>query len=152
MTSTQKTRIRAMNNCITETNEPVLVVEGKKEEKSKLIFKNKKRDLLVKIKLNGCYCKESVKKCCSYLVRHKGINYYIELKAVSYEDAFMKIVNAINQFNKKDFGNDTCKAIVVTRKSPAATDFQRALRRSKLRQYICGAPIREISPYKHPLS
>ena len=146
-----KVRIRAMNRCITETHDPILIIEGKKEE-SRLVFKNKNRDLLVKVKLEGCYTRDPNKECCSYLVQHSDTNYYIELKAVSYEEAFMKIANAINKHNKKDFDDNPCKAIVVTRKSPAAPDFLKALKKSKLRHLISGTIITEISPYKHSLS
>ena len=144
-----------MNKCITETRAPTLKVAGKaagKKKESRLFFKNKKQELLVKVKLEGCYAKHPNKKYCSYLVRHKGTNYYIELKSESYEEAFMRILNAIDQYNKKDFNNDTCKAIVVTIKSPLAPDFIKSFRKSKLRHCISGEIIREISGYKHPLS
>ncbi len=146
-----KARIKAVNKCITKTHKPLLVLKGRKKEKSQLTFKNKNRNLLVKVELDGCYAKDTTEKCCDYLVQHNGINYYIELKGVNYADAFPQIISAITQFNK-DFDGNICKAIIVASKSPTVTDAQKAFRRSKLKGLICGEPIIKSTPYKHPLS
>ncbi len=140
-----------MNKCIKETNQKRLVLKGKKEEKSKLILDNKNQDLMIKVKLDGCYAQDLTKKCCDYLVRHKGINYYIELKGVNYEDAFVQIISAITQFNK-DFDNNTCKAIIVTTSSPKSPAFNKAFKKSKLWRYICGDVIKRSARRPYILS
>ena len=140
-----------MSNCIDKSQKPILVLKGRGKEKSKLILDNKKRDKLVEVKLDGCYAKGTAEKCCDFMVQHNGINYYIELKGVDYKTAFLQLISAINRFNK-NFPNTKCKAIIVTSKSPAVQDFQKAFRKSKLRHYICGEVIRGSPPHNHILS
>ncbi len=140
-----------MNKCIKETNQKRLVLKGKKEEKSKLILENKSQDLMIKVKLDGCYAQGTTEKCCDYLVQYNGINYYIELKGMDYDRAFAQIISAIKQFNK-DFKNNTCKAIIVTTSSPTSPAFNKAFKRSKLWRCICGDVIKRSASRPYILS
>ena len=137
-----------VSNCITNTNRKILVLE---ENKSQLILENKKQSPIIKIKLDGCYAQDTTEKCCDYLVQHNGINYYIELKGVNYEDAFAQIISAIKQFNQT-FNGSKCRAIIVMRKSPKVTAFNKALKKSELWRYICRDVIRGSSPLRHTFS
>ena len=151
MTSLMKTRAKAMNNCVKPTRKAILVLKGKKEEKSQITLKNKERTLLLVVKLDGCYAQGTTEKCCDYMVQYKGINYYIELKGVDYERAFLQIISAITQFNK-DFKSNTCKAIIVTTRSPTSPAFNKAFKRSGLWRYICGEVIKRSARRPYILS
>ncbi len=151
MTRLMTVRTKLVNKCVKPTRKKILVVRKKKEEKRKLIIENKKQDLLIEVELDGCYAQGTTEKCCDYLVRHKGINYYIELKGGNYEETFAQIISAIQQFNT-NFDGDECRAIIVTSKSPSVPAFNKAFKRSKLWRYICKKPIKRSASRPYILS
>ncbi len=150
--------ILAKTHCIASTKDESVSV---KENDTELIFVNKNRDSVVKFDID-CLLDEYHAappydfKRCDFMVKHKGINYYIELKTGDYRGACNQIASAIKNLNEC-FGGEKCKAIVVVflpNMTPFITDFQKEFqcefRKSDLMQCviddICDAPEIETAP------
>ena len=109
--------IWAKIDCKTTTKDEMVSVKGHDTE---LIFVNKNRDLLVKFDID-CLLDEYHAappydfKRCDFIVQHKDINYYVELKTARYDGSLEQIASAIKNLNKCFDCNDCkkCKAIVV---------------------------------------
>ncbi len=154
--------ILAKTLCIRKIKRKLIPV---KENDTELIFVNKKEDELIRVKIDGCiFPKEdnSVQRC-DFMVQHKDINYYVELKTGNPEGACNQIASAIKNLNKC-FGDNNCKAIIVVF-FPIGTpfiigfqdQFRAEFKKSNLRKYvrqgICDAPEIIIAPdASYPLS
>ena len=157
--------ILAKTDCITSTKDEKLSVDAHDTE---LIFVNENCDPLVKFDID-CLLDEYHAappynfKRCDFMVKHKDINYYIELKTGDYRGACNQIASAIKNLNEC-FGGEKCRAIVVVflpNMTPFITDFQKEFqcefRKSDLMQCviddICDAPKIETAPGAfYPLS
>ncbi len=145
--------IKAKPHCIRQTHQAELPLE---EKASIIIFVNKKNELLVEVKIDDCLLTKSPTVRCDFMVQHKNINHYIELKGTDYEHAIKQLGKSIEIFNSC-FPNKKCKAIIVLSRAVAISPwFEIAYEESDLRKYvddgICEFPIIKVSPYKHPLS
>ncbi len=147
--------IKSKPHCIRETHQAELPLE---EKASIIIFVNKKNELLVEVKIDDCLLTKSPTVRCDFMVQHKDINHYVELKGTDYEHALKQLCKSIEIFNScfPNKSNKKCKAIIVLSKSVAITWFAEAYKESDLRKYvddgICEYPIIKTSPYPHPLS
>ncbi len=128
-----------------------------KENKSRLIFVNNNEDELKRVKIDKGLLPEidNSTQRCDFMVQHKRINYYIELKGVYYEEAFAQIARSIEMFNKC-FGCKECQPIIVVPLYYPMVNYQIVMAESGLNKHIkdklCKKPIIEESPYCHPLS
>ncbi len=157
--------ILAKTHCITSHKGKSLPVSG---HDTILTFVNENCDPLVKFDID-CLLDEYHAappynfKRCDFMVKHKGTNYYVELKTGDYRGACNQIASAIKKLNEC-FGGETCKAIVVVflpNRIPFITEFYKEFedefKKSDLMQYvrddICEAPEIIIAPdATYPLS
>ncbi len=148
--------IKSKPHCIRETNQDELPLE---EEASIMIFVNKKSELLKEVKIDKCLLTKSSSVRCDFMVQHKDINHYVELKGTDYEHALKQLYKSIEIFNScfPNKSNKKCKAIIVLSRAVAMSPwFEIAYEESDLRKYvddgICEFPILKVSGYHHPLS
>ena len=153
--------ILAKTHCITSHKGKTLSVKG---NDTILTFVNENCDPLVKVDID-CLLKGIVNppKHCDFMVQHKNINYYVELKTGNPEGACNQIASTINIFNKC-FSDKKCKAIIVVFAPigmPFIARFQKQFKdefkKSDLRKYvrsgICDMPKIETAPdATYPLS
>ncbi|MGU9962773.1 MAG: hypothetical protein ACNYPD_01565 [Candidatus Halichondribacter symbioticus] len=135
--------ILAKTHCIRQTQKRLIFA---RENKTRLIFVNKNADPLVKFDID-CLLKQYHSappydfKRCDFIVQHKDINYYVELKTARYDGSFEQIASAIKNLNKC-FGDKKCKAIVVVLASCInIASFQMDYRDSELPNYVEDAEI-----------
>ncbi len=146
--------ILAKTTCITSHKGKSLPVKG---NDTILTFVNENCDPLVKVDID-CLLKGKVNppKHCDFMVQHKDINYYVELKTKNPKGACNQIASAIKNLNKC-FDCKKCKAIIVVffpSGIPFIAEFYKEFsdefRKSDLMQCviddICDAPEIEIAP------
>ncbi len=122
---------------------------------SELILVNKKHDELKIFKIDEGIVEKGKHKSCDFMVQHKDINHYTELKGTHYVDGFPQIAESIEHLNEFFDGND-CKAIIVAQHHPSIADYQIPLAESVLNKHvedgICKEVIVRASPYFHEFS
>jgi hypothetical protein len=84
------------------------------ENKRKIIFDNRKREIVEKIIVDGCQITEGVR--CDFLVRHKKREFFVELKGEDIQHAFDQLKNSINLLGSGDCKERNC--YVISSRSP----------------------------------
>ncbi len=134
---------KVFDKCIKRTNEKRLSVC---DVGTKLTFVNENQDELMRVKIDGCILLTSDPVLrCDFMVQHKEINYYVELKAIRYyKKACWQLAKSIEMFNKC-FGNKTCQPVVVTLRKKTPDIPQVDIAKSGLKDYIqkgfCEQPV-----------
>ena len=122
---------------------------------SELILVNKKHDELKIFKIDKGIVEKGKHKSCDFMVQHKDINHYTELKGTHYADGFLQIAESIEHLNEFFDGND-CKAIIVAQQHPSIAGYQKVLEDSVLFKHVedglCKEVIVHATPYHLPLS
>lgn len=138
-----------MTKCTEVTRHSKIVFE---ENKSKVTFINDKKEIVVKAVVDGCLINDGSIRCDN-LLQHNEKNWYVELKGTDIEHALKQIANSIRLLNTK-FGGHECKVVIIARRVPAITGFQKAfIKLKKTGHYkIESKPILVSSPHKIKIS
>lgn len=101
------------------------------ENKRKIIFDNRRREIVEKIIVDGCQITEGIR--CDFLVRHKKREFFVELKGEDIKHAFDQLKNTIGIIGSNDCIERNC--YIISSRSPLASAEIQNIRLQFIRKY-----------------
>lgn len=113
------------DECIEITKNPRIPVE---EKGKTMIFRNKKRKAVSKIKVDGCAIKDGIR--CDWLVKNdKNIEHFVELKGGDIKHACNQLMRSIEILSDNPINGDKYSFVISSKVSPfirtTVQNFQR---------------------------
>lgn len=103
------------DQCIEKTRNPLIPVE---ENGKTMIFKNRKRKTVSKIKVDDCAIKDGIK--CDWLVKNdKNIEHFVELKGSDIKHACNQLIRSIELLSDNPEKGDKYSFVIAGKVVPA---------------------------------
>jgi len=130
--------------CTAVTNDKLIVL---KENRSKVIFDNKKQIKVEKIHVDGCQITSGIR--CDYLMLTDSLEYFIELKGQDLDHAIEQLKTTISKLSD-DPKKGKKKSFIICTRSPLNSATIQNLQ-LKFRKHFNSELIVKSSPLKHSI-
>ena len=121
------------DECIENTKNPIIPLE---EKGKKMIFHNKKRKAISKIKVDGCAIKVGIR--CDWLVKNdQNYEHFVELKGVDITHACEQLEVSIKALSDNPAKNAKHSFIISSRVNPAINTIIQIKQRQFREKFNC---------------